>query len=248
MLRDWRSSKHMAYYTEWKRERDEQREIREKLVLFNAFLFGLASLCGPVNPNLCITRSSCHYSQHYTHIHTYTHTLHVIDIYDLLPWDRKTVSVRVKRSKSKIRAFTLHLQIKYTLYIVIRRSENFSQTIRIIFRFLFCHLVESSIVHIIYKKREKKVETRSKTRPQTMIIRIIRILCFDAFKRAGELVAQLWHSHTLLAPFIFIKTLLYRHGNKRCSRRRYHRFFEDIILDALSTKTPRSSMFDTNQE
>lgn len=47
-------------------------------------------------------------------------------------------------------------------------------------------------------------------------------------------MAQLWHSHTLLAPFIFIKTLLYRHGNKRCrSCRRYHRFFEDIILDAL---------------
>lgn len=66
-----------------------------------------------------------------------------------------------------------------------------------------------------------------------MIIRIFESCASMLFKRAGEFVAQLWHSHTLLAPFIFIKTLLYRHGNKRCSRRRYHRFFEDIILDAL---------------
>lgn len=203
MLRDWRSSKHMAYYTEWKRERDEQREIREKLVLFNAFLFGLASLCDPVNPNLCITRSSCHYSQHYTHIHTYTHTLHVIDIYDLLPWDRKTVSVRVKRSKSKIRAFTLHLQIKYTLYIVIRRSENFSQTIRIIFRFLFCHLVESSIVHIIYKKREKKSK-RDRRHDH-------KLWLFELFESCAStrlnVLANSWHSfgtHTRYLHRLFL--------------------------------------------
>lgn len=139
----------------------------------------------------------------HTYTHTHTHTLHVIDIYDLLPWDRKTVSVRVKRSKSKIRAFTLHLQIKYTLYIVIRRSENFSQTIRIIFRFLFCHLVESSIVHIIYKKREKKSK-RDRRHDH-------KLWLFELFESCAStrlnVLANSWHSfgtHTRYLHRLFL--------------------------------------------
>lgn len=120
------------------KERDKQRKIREKLVLFNAFLFGLASLCGPVNPNLCITRSSSHYSQHYTHIHTHTHshTVHIIDIDDLLPRDR------VKRSKSKIRAFTLHpdYRLNIRLYRHSKIREFFANHSNYI-PFLFCYLL-----------------------------------------------------------------------------------------------------------
>lgn len=133
MLRDWGSSKHVAYYIYRTKERDEQREIRGKPVLFNAFLFGLASLCGPVNPNLCITRSSCHYSQHYTHTHG-AHNRY-----------RRSFTTRSKNGQRSRETFEeqdlcIHfaqLQIKYTLVSLFEDPRIFRKPFELYYIIVF---------------------------------------------------------------------------------------------------------------
>lgn len=78
---------------------------------------------------------------------THTHTVHIIDIDDLLSRDRKTVSDRVKRSKSKIRAFTLHnYRLNIRLYRYSKIREFFANHSNYI-PFLFCYLFESLIIN-----------------------------------------------------------------------------------------------------
>lgn len=171
----------------------------------------------------------------------HTHTVHInIGIDDLLPRDRKTVSNRVKRSKSKIRTFTLRLdyRLNIRLYRHSKIRRFFVKSFELYSVFI---LLPSWIVN--YWQEERKVE---RTRPNWL---------FEfsnlALRCCLNVLANSWHSfgtHTRYLHRLFLLRPSYIDTVINDAR-------ADVIIGFSKTsylthfaKTPRSSMFDTNQE
>lgn len=127
----------------------------------------------------------------------HTHTVHInIGIDDLLPRDRKTVSNRVKRSKSKIRTFTLRLdyRLNIRLYRHSKIRRFFVKSFELYSVFI---LLPSWIVN--YWQEERKVE---RTRPNWL---------FEfsnlALRCCLNVLANSWHSfgtHTRYLHRLFL--------------------------------------------